>query len=193
MGEVQKSGVLSWVGSGLAVQWSVDAMLGLSVKHWPRLWVLTRCALAPPCAFPPCPGFLQQAKGTRLSLPPPSLTSATLTISPNLDKSNTNEMRVPIKIDPAYGSFHVNVTVPENAEVMDHSLALQLPAPSGGNGTVSEGSDSFSVKDPRPPTAVLNVTAPDWVRGGRALAVGWKPVSSLRGGVVPDCAAQGQL
>lgn len=64
-------------------------------------------------------------------------------------------------MDPAYGSFHLNLSVPAAAQISDYSLSLELPSQTG-KGTVSEGSEAFSVKDPRPPTAVLNLTTPDW-------------------------------
>lgn len=153
-------------GHGLLLVTSIDTPYVPSddsgdAPRWMVEFVLDR-ALVQPGDTLHITGYIQQAKGTRLSLPPPSLTSATLNISPNLDKADTNQMRVPVKIDPAFGSFHVNVTVPANAEVLDHTIGLELPPPSGKGDKVSEGSESFSVKDPRPPTAVLNLTAPDW-------------------------------
>jgi hypothetical protein len=39
-----------------------------------------------------------------------------------------------------------------------------------GNGTANIAAEAFTVADPRPPTAVLNVTVPDWV--GLALPLG---------------------
>jgi len=103
-------------------------------------------------------GYIQQRDGARLSLPPPSLKSATLSVSPNWNSSNTDPVKFPVTIDPAFGSFHVNLSIPATAQLVQYELSLAV------ENQTAVATENFQVADPRPPTAVLNVTTPDWVR-----------------------------
>jgi hypothetical protein len=122
-----------------------------------------------PCLHPaarrraPAPaGYLQARNGSRLSLPPAGLTAANLSVTPNFDASKYDPMKFLVAVDPAYGSIHANITVPAAAQLVQYEVALLLP-PGGASVTTED----FQVADPRPPTAVLNLTAPNWVRRAR--------------------------
>lgn len=81
-------------------------------------------------------------------------------------------MRFPVDIDPQYGSFHFNLSVPLFAELLQYQIALELPGLTNltcygqqyddyGPRTVAYA--TFQVADPRPPTTTLNLTVPEWV------------------------------
>jgi hypothetical protein len=69
-------------------------------------------------------------------------------------------VELPVKVDPAYGSIHTTIPVPKAAQPVQYQVTLKLP---GSDAAVA--SAPFQVADPRPPTAVVNLTTPDWVRG----------------------------
>jgi hypothetical protein len=129
---------------------------------------------------------LQQRNGTRLTAPPAALSSATLSINPNWNASSPAPVEVPVKVDAAYGSFHANVSVPKAAQAVRYEVTLKLPGQDG-----SAANDAFQVADPRPPTAVVNLTTPDWVRQG---GFGGAPTGRVYGGVFtgegPRCRAR---
>ena len=92
------------------------------------------------------------------------MTSANLSVSPNFDSTKSDPMNFPVNFNPAYGSFMANFTVPPSAQLLQYQLTLQLPGDASGG--VSVATEDFQVADPRPPTATLNLTAPNWVRSG---------------------------
>lgn len=103
-------------------------------------------------------GYLQRRDGVKLTLPPSDVTTATLSVSPNFNASSTDPVNFPVKIDPTYGSLHANFTVPAGAQLVQYQVSLDIGSSRGA------ATESFQVADPRPPTAVLNLTLPDWVR-----------------------------
>lgn len=134
-------------------------------------------------------GYLQAREGTKLSLPA-GVTGGTLVVTPNFAPDSPEPVKFPVAIDPAYGSLHANFTVPKAARQLQYEVALRLGSPEGGEhpGGGGDGgpfgaavaAEAFQVADPRPPTAVLNLTAPDWVRAARArrrcaCLLDWKP------------------
>jgi hypothetical protein len=84
---------------------------------------------------------------------------------------------IPVKVNASYGSFHVLIDVPAGAKPGAYSLSLKTPktrpgaaaaassssSSSDDDDGASVASESFTVGNPRPPTALLNVTVPDWV------------------------------
>ncbi|KAF6250306.1 hypothetical protein COO60DRAFT_896848 [Scenedesmus sp. NREL 46B-D3] len=121
-------------------------------------------------------GFLQErsGKGDRLALPK-GLTTVNVTVMPSFSGNAADEpLVVPVKVNSSYGSFHVVVDVPAGANPGEYSLNLMAPrtrpgtaaaASSDGSedASASIASESFTVGNPRPPTALLNVTVPQWL------------------------------
>jgi hypothetical protein len=75
-------------------------------------------------------------------------------------------VRLPVTIEPGYGSLHANISVPASAQLVQYEVALLLPSTKEGPDGVSVATETFQTADPRPPTAVLNLTTPTWVGFG---------------------------
>ncbi|KAI8474281.1 MAG: hypothetical protein J3K34DRAFT_375003 [Monoraphidium minutum] len=154
---------------------------------WSGQLVLDRVLVQPGDALH-ITGYLQARGSAGLSLPPASLTSATLSISPAWAAAESGPTRVTVAVDPAFGSFHANLSVPASAQLVQYEVALQLAPEAGGGGAsdrAAVASESFQVADPRPPTAVLNLTAPDWALPASAVKALIK-VTSYLGADVSD-------
>lgn len=122
------------------------------------------------------PGFLQErsGKGDRLALPV-GLTTVNVTVMPSFSGTTDDKpLVIPVKVNASYGSFHAIIDVPAGAKPGAYSLTLVTPktrprtAPTASSSSsdddgASVASESFTVGNPRPPTALLNVTVPDWV------------------------------
>ncbi|GBF96122.1 hypothetical protein Rsub_08870 [Raphidocelis subcapitata] len=135
-----------------------DSGAAAEARKWAGVLALDR-ALVQPGDTLHVVGYLQARNGSRLSLPPPG-TPATLLVSPAWNQSQSgpdSRARIPVKLTDDYGSFRANVSVPRTAGLLQYEVALVV-----GNGTANLASEAFTVADPRPPTAVLNVTVPDW-------------------------------
>ncbi|GBF96123.1 hypothetical protein Rsub_08871 [Raphidocelis subcapitata] len=129
-----------------------------ATHYWAGVLALDR-ALVQPGDTLHVVGYLQARNGSRLSLPPPG-TPATLLVSPAWNQSQSgpdSRARIPVKLTDDYGSFRANVSVPRTAGLLQYRVELVV-----GNGSANLASEAFTVADPRPPTAVLNVTVPDW-------------------------------
>ncbi|KAI8474284.1 MAG: hypothetical protein J3K34DRAFT_456831 [Monoraphidium minutum] len=166
---------------------SSDDSSGDAGAKWSGQLVLDR-ALVQPGDSLHITGYLQARGSAGLSLSPASLTSATLSISPAWAAAESGPTRVTVAVDPAFGSFHANLSVPASAQLVPYEVSLQLPSKAGGSGAsddVSVASESFQVADPRPPTAVLNLTAPDWAHPTSAVKALIK-VTSYLGADVSD-------
>uniref|UniRef100_A0A383WAS0 EGF-like domain-containing protein n=1 Tax=Tetradesmus obliquus TaxID=3088 RepID=A0A383WAS0_TETOB len=120
-------------------------------------------------------GFLQErsGKGDRLALPV-GLTTVNVTVMPSFSGTTDDKpLVIPVKVNASYGSFHAIIDVPAGAKPGAYSLTLVTPktrprtAPTASSSSsdddgASVASESFTVGNPRPPTALLNVTVPDW-------------------------------
>ena len=131
---------------------------GSSGTPWAAELVLDRFLVSPGDALH-VTGYVQRRDGAKLSLPPAAWgANATLVVSPNWNQSASGEpVKIPVKIDPDYGSLHTNVSVPATAQLLQYEVSLEI-----GGGSPAAATEQFLVADPRPPTAVLNLTAPDW-------------------------------
>ncbi|KAG2434214.1 hypothetical protein HXX76_007940 [Chlamydomonas incerta] len=94
------------------------------------------------------------------------------------------------KIDGASGVLHVEVPIPADARLQPYTIQLRLPkpgtAPASGarpdDATAAGWSDvagslAFTVADPRPPTAELEVDVPPWALPTAAIALKLTAVS----------------
>jgi hypothetical protein len=122
-------------------------------------------------------GFLQErsGKGDRLTLPKGPST-VNVTVMPSFSgTADDTPLVIPVKLNASYGSFHVVIDVPAGAKPGQYSLNLNVPKTRSGaaaaasvsddDNSASIASESFTVGNPRPPTATLNITVPDWVGG----------------------------
>lgn len=110
---------------------------------------------------------------SRLSLPS-GLQTVNVTVMPNFKgTSDSDPLTLPVQLNTLYGSFHLVVPVPADAKPGEYSINLKVPKTKPGavsklsgstdDNSASIASVSVQVGNPRPPTAFLNVTVPDWV------------------------------
>lgn len=82
-----------------------------------------------------------------------------LVISPPFKKGE-DKLTIPVEYDTVYGTIHANFTVPLDADIKDYSVALVNKTENRSKQIVSS---TITVGDPRPPTATLSVSTPDFV------------------------------
>lgn len=117
-------------------------------------------------------GYLQAQKGARLQAPS-GVTTATLVISPGFSQGEA-QATVTAPVHPKFGSLHARVAVPSTTKPGQYSVALQNPGGGSEGGGQQLTSAAFTVANPRPPTAALNLTAPAWVRAHGWLLGAWR-------------------
>eukprot|EP00878_Enallax_costatus_P008876 GHUV01009278.1.p1 GENE.GHUV01009278.1~~GHUV01009278.1.p1 ORF type:complete len:812 (+),score=180.05 GHUV01009278.1:182-2617(+) len=115
-------------------------------------------------------GFVQERTlpSNRLVLPS-GLKTVNVTVTPGFKPGSDAPQVLPVQLNTTYGSFHLVIPVPAEAKAGEYSVSLV--APKYKNPTVAQATDnsaeiasqSITVGTPRPPTALLNVTVPDWV------------------------------
>ena len=106
--------------------------------------------------------YVLRQDGTSLKLPAGGL-KASWQINPNFDPTNGSPWTQAATIDPAFGTAEGIIDLPEGAKFGEYSISLLVSDPPSG-GDVAVGSESFTMADPRPPTAELTLTAPAWVK-----------------------------
>lgn len=142
---------------------------------------------------------------------PLSTTDAVALISPNPSAArgdySSPPLSLPVTFDASLGTAHFAVPLPANATPGDYSLSVQAasaaPSSSPSSAKLAAGavptsssspssfgpliaSASFTVADPRPPTADLSLDAPTWARpqpGAPPVEVELQAVSYLGGAV----------
>lgn len=100
---------------------------------------------------------------------PSGLKTVNVTVQPSFKGGSDAPQVLPAQLNTTYGSFHLVIPVPAEAKAGQYSLSLV--APKNKNPSAAQTSDdpaeiatvSITVGTPRPPTALLNVTVPDWV------------------------------
>jgi hypothetical protein len=66
-------------------------------------------------------------------------------------------------LEPTFGTAEGIINLPEGAKFGEYTIALLVNDPPSG-GDVALGGESFTMADPRSPTAELTLTAPAWVK-----------------------------
>lgn len=100
---------------------------------------------------------------------PSDLKEVDITVQPGFKPSSSDQLVLPAKLNTTYGTFRLVIPVPAEATAGSYSLTLNTPKykkpqPDQMDDNVAElATVSITVGTPRPPTAVLNVTVPDWV------------------------------
>jgi len=111
-------------------------------------------------------GFVQERPGAgeRLVLPT-GLQSLSIQISPSWKPgAEDGTLSFDAKLDVSYGSLHLVIPVPADAQPGEYTLRLEAPkSKADATDTTELSSVGFTIGNPRPPTAVLNVTVPAWV------------------------------
>ncbi|KAF8068259.1 hypothetical protein HT031_001946 [Scenedesmus sp. PABB004] len=126
-------------------------------------------------------GFLQERGGLadRLSLPA-GLGSVGLSVQPPFVAGpDAPPLALTAPVNASYGTFHANIPVPAGAKPGEFTVTLTAPRTRPGAPAPAKGSDgpaelasvTFTVGTPRPPTALLNVTVPDWAPPGATVEV----------------------
>lgn len=118
----------------------------------------------------PLAGYVQERTfpSNRLVLPT-ALKTVNVTIQPGFKPGSTEPLVLPAQLNTTYGSFHIIIPVPAEAKAGEYSLNMATPkyknpTPDEVDDNLAEiASVSITVGTPRPPTAVLNITVPDWV------------------------------
>ena len=118
----------------------------------------------------PVTGFVQERTfpSNRLVLPS-GLKTVNVTVTPGFKPGSDAPQVLPAQLNTTYGSFHVVIPVPAEAKAGEYSVSLvapkyKNPTPAQATDNSAEiASQSITVGTPRPPTALLNVTVPDWV------------------------------
>jgi len=123
-------------------------------------------------------GYVQLRNESRVYLPNPddkdcqALIPKFAAVSPNFNSSKNEPMKFNLTYNQQYGSFHVVIPVAKAADLLQYSVSLTFAELRDKNGTLiyesATVSDYFQVADPRPPSASLNLTAPDWVSAKRS-------------------------
>ena len=103
---------------------------------------------------------MQEREKTKLFLPE-GLTSVTMQVSPNFNTSDFRPYAWTAKVDPVFGSFNTTVKIPETAILQDYEVQAKMPG--APNDYTMLDTEEITVGDPRPPTALLNITVPTWV------------------------------
>ena len=92
-------------------------------------------------------GYVQRKEGSQLKVDQ-ALTSLVLQVSPGFDRpapgssgggSRGNPLRVPVKVDPTYGTLHAVIPVPKDATPANYNLQLWTPTPVDGAGNAPIG------------------------------------------------------
>lgn len=160
MSQVCASNAVACV-TAASTQWLVVLVQAGTTSH-------VRAVLLPLCCVA---GYLQERAGAGAPLTlPQGLTSVNVTVTPPFKPGAGERLTLPAKLNASYGSLHLVVPVPADATPSNYMLALRMPKtrspPKGRPWEDAEVTSlSFTVGNPRPPTALLNVTAPSWVRG----------------------------
>lgn len=105
---------------------------------------------------------MQERKGLDLRALPSRFTLAELSVSPSWNASGDGPAPLPVQVDPEYGTVHANISIPPYAQLASYQVSLELYLDAENKTTVA--THEFQLADPRPPTAVLKLTAPVWVR-----------------------------
>jgi hypothetical protein len=105
-------------------------------------------------------GYVQEKEKTKLFLPE-GLTSVTLQISPNFNTSDYRPFQWTVKVDPVFGTFNTTLKIPQAAVLQDYEVQAKMPG--APNDYSMLDTVEITVGDPRPPTALLNITVPTWV------------------------------
>eukprot|EP00775_Hariotina_reticulata_P009988 gene9988-10143_t len=120
-------------------------------------------------------GFVQERPGALQPLVlPTGLDTVRLTISPNWKPgAEDSPLSFDVKLNVSYGSLHLVIPVPADAKPGDYAIVLEAPKSKSADAVESTDLSSvdFTIGNPRPPTAVLNVTAPSWAPPGSTVKV----------------------
>jgi hypothetical protein len=84
-------------------------------------------------------------------------------VSPGFKEGDFTPYAFNVSLDQTYGSFRTTVTIPATAPLQNYDVQLLVPGSRFANTLASQ---QIVVSDPRPPTALINITVPDWVSGG---------------------------
>lgn len=111
------------------------------------------------CCSHPTPGFAYLLNFTDAQSSVLSNANLKLIVSPPFQKGE-DKLTIPVTYDETYGTIHTNFTVPSDADIRDYTVKLVNQTSSGNKGI---SSSRIVVGDPRPPTAQLTVSTPDFV------------------------------
>jgi hypothetical protein len=81
-------------------------------------------------------------------------------VSPGFKEGDYTPYAFNVSLDATYGSFRTTVNIPATAPLQTYDVQLLVPGTKTGNTLTSQ---QILVSDPRPPTALINITVPSWV------------------------------
>jgi hypothetical protein len=116
--------------------------------------------------------------GSNLLLPS-DVSGARWQVSPNFDAANNQPWSAPATLSSEFGTAEGVIDVPEGARLVDYSVTLLVKDNAMQGSDTAPASETFMVADPRPPTAEMSITGPNWVKPKDNVKIGVNITSYL--------------